>query len=146
MFYKKLLEARIAQLTTGFAIMKIGSASKTNRKRLKDKADDAVQSVRNALRSGTVRGGGLALKMAADELPEGDILKRPLGAIHAQIMASAPDDFVIEDWVRDPLITIKAAVENACATAGVLATVNTILTEENPPKCACKQPQHGNTD
>lgn len=141
-FHKKELEERMGQLSKGFAILKVGSESKTNRKRLKDKADDAVQSVRMALKGGTVRGAGLALKEAAEQLEDGDILKRPLMTINAQIMASAPSDFVVEDWVRDPYLTIKAALENACATAGVLATVNTIICEENPIRCHCNNKQY----
>lgn len=133
-FAKKMLETRIAQLTNGFAILKVGSHSLANRKRLKDKADDAVQAVRLALKGGTVKGGGLCLKEISERLEEGNILKRPLLCVYEQIISSAPDDFVIEDWVRDPYLVLKCALENACETAAVFSSINGSICEENKSK------------
>ncbi len=136
-FYKRMIEARIAQLTHGYAILKVGSLSVTDRKRLKDKADDSVRAVQLALKGGTVKGAGQALKEIADTLTEENILKRPLSTIYEQIMNSAPEDYVIEDWVRDPFLVLKCGLENACAFAGTFSTINGIITEENKPKCNC---------
>ncbi len=133
-FEERMLETRIAQLTNGFAILKVGSQSLTNRKRLKDKCDDAVNAVRLALKGGTVKGAGQCFKDISDKMDEGDILKRPLLSVYNQIIDSAPEDFVIEDWVRDPYLVLKAALENACETAGVFSSINGIVTEENKPK------------
>lgn len=134
-FGKRMLGERIAQLSNGFAILKVGSYSVTNRKRLKDKCDDAVSAVRLARKGGTVPGAGLAFLQISDSLPEGDILKRPLLCIYTQIITSAPEDWVIPDWVRDPFLVLKCGLENACDFAGTFATVNGIITEENKPKC-----------
>jgi len=134
-FEKQNLKKRIAQFKSGFAILKVGSGSLVDRKRLKDKCDDAVISVRLALDSGTIAGGGLALKEVSEELEEDDILKRPLMVVYNQIMGSAPEGFIIEDWVRDPFITIKSALSNACDFAGAFATTNTVIAVKNPPKC-----------
>lgn len=135
-FGKRMLEERIAQLSNGFAILKIGSQSLTNRKRLKDKCDDAVNSVRLALKGGTVKGAGLAFKEISDQLSEDNILKRPIRSIYDQIISSAPEDFIIEDWVRDPFLTLKAALENACDFAGAFATTNGIITtKDKSEKC-----------
>lgn len=126
-YEKKNLETRIAQFTNGFAILKVGAPSVVNRKRIKDKCDDAVNSVRNALKSGTVKGGGLAFKEISDELGEDNILKRPIRVIYDQIMSSAPEGFEIESWVRDPFITLSTALSNACDVASTLATTNMIV-------------------
>jgi len=126
-FMKRLLEERIAQLTGGFAILKVGSRSVTERKRLKDKADDAVNAVRLALKGGTVKGGGLALKEISDKMEEDDILKRPLLCIYEQIMASAPEGFEIEPWVRDPYLVLKTALENACEFDISFISINGIV-------------------
>lgn len=136
-FYKKMIESRIAQLTNGFGILKVGSQSITNRKRLFDKCEDAVSAVRYALKGGTVKGAGQAFKDISDALPEGDILKRPILCIYNQIISSAPEDFEIPSWVRDPFLVLKVALENACDFAGTFATVNGIITSENPPTCKC---------
>lgn len=141
-FMKKLLEERVAQLTNGFAILKVGSISLTNRKRLKDKADDAVNAIRFALKYGTVKGGGLAFKEISDNMEEGDILKRPLLCVYNQIMSSAPEGFVIEDWCRDPVYVLKTALENACEFASVFSSVNGIITSENPKQCYCGNKQN----
>jgi chaperonin GroEL len=138
-FQKKFLESRIAQLTNGFALLKVGSTSVVDRKRLKDKCDDAVHSVRLALKGGTVKGGGLAFKEIADTLDDSNILKRPIQAIYNQIISSAPADYVIPEWVRDPYLTLVSALTNACATASVLSNVGSIICEENPYKCNCNK-------
>lgn len=130
-FEKKMIQARIAQFTGGFAILKVGADTVFERKYLKDKADDAVNSVRLALQEGTVKGAGLAFKEISQQLPEEDILKRPLMSIYNQIMSSAPDGFEIEDWVRDPYLTLVSALTNACSVAGQFGTINTVICTED---------------
>lgn len=126
-FEKRNLESRIAQLEHGFALIKVGAESDTERKRIFDKVEDAVNAVRAALQEGTVKGAGLAFKEIADTLPDDYILKRPLASIHEQIMASAPAAFVIEDWVRDPAKVLRIALEQACSVAGDLSTVSVAI-------------------
>ncbi len=123
-FAKRQLEERIAALKGKLAFLKIGAYVKDDRERLKDKADDAVVSVRMAWKGGTVKGGGLAFKEAADQLPEDSLLKRPLQVIYNQIMNSAPEGFTIEDWVRDPIITLETALKNACEGAISMCRIN----------------------
>lgn len=140
-FERKRLQARIAQFKGGFAILKVGAETVIQRKYLKDKAEDAVNSVRLALQGGTVKGAGLALKEIADELPDGDILKKPLQAINNQITISAPEGFVIEPWVRDPYPTLVACINNACSVASQFATINMVVATENPKECSCSNGQ-----
>jgi chaperonin GroEL len=126
-FEKKLLASRLAQLKNGFSVVKVGAESETERKRVFDKVEDAVNAVRAALQKGTVPGGGLAFKAIAEELPDSYILKRPLMSIHEQLMANAPEDFIIEDWVRDPVKVLRIGLEQAVSVAGDLATVSTVV-------------------
>lgn len=131
-FEKKNLTERMAQLSNGFGIVKIGSPSDMERKRLFDKAEDAVNAVRAAFQEGTVKGGGLAFKEISDSLPDTYLLKRPLCVLHEQITATAPKDFVIEDWVRDPVKVLRVALKNACASAASIATAGGVVTETFP--------------
>lgn len=131
-FEKKLLRERIAQLSDGFAIVKIGSPSDMEKQRLFDKAEDAVQAIRVAFQEGTVPGAGLAFKTIAETLPDDFILKRPLMAPFEQIRSSAPPDFVIEEWVRDPVKVLRVALQNACTAASSFANVGGVITEEFP--------------
>lgn len=130
-FEKKALQARLAQFNGGFAILKVGAETPFERKYKYDKAQDAVNSVRLALQGGTVKGGGLAFKEISESLPDGDILKKPLLCINQQIMESAPQDFVIEDWVRDPYLTLVSALKNACSVAGQLISINAVITTKD---------------
>lgn len=131
-FEKKLLSKRIAQLQNGFAVIKIGSTSEMERNRLYDKCEDAVNAVRVAFQEGTVKGGGLAFKEIADSLPDTYLLKKPLMTIYNQIKKTAPSDWVVEDWVRDPTRVLRVALENACIVASSFATAGGVITVEFP--------------
>lgn len=128
-FEKKLLEQRIAQLQNGFAILKVGAVTELDRKFLKRKADDAVGAVRLALQEGIVPGAGMAFKEISESLPDSYILKRPLMAVYNQIIASAPEGFKIEKWVKDPVKVLRIALENACSVAAIFATVGGAICE-----------------
>lgn len=131
-FEKKLLSQRIAQLQNGFGLIKIGSPSDMERKRLFDKAEDAVNAVRAAYQEGTVQGAGLAFKEIAESLPDSYLLKRPLLAPYQQIMSSSPSDFVIEEWVRDPVKVLRIALEKACVAASSFATAGGAIVSKTP--------------
>lgn len=131
-FEKKLLSERMAQLKNGFGIIKVGSSSDMERRRLYDKAEDAVNAVRAAYQEGTVPGAGLAFKEIADSLPETYILKRPLYTLYEQIQATAPTGFVIEDWVRDPVKVLRVVLKYACASAASFATAGGVVTQKFP--------------
>ena len=138
-FEKRELEERIAQLEGGLAILKVGSRSVTERKRLKDKCDDAVNAVRYALKYGTVNGAGMAFQEISDTMEEGDILKRPLTCVYDTIINSAPEGFEVPEWVRDPVFVLKTALENACEFASAYISVNGIITSADPKTCKCNE-------
>lgn len=133
-FEKKQLSERLAQLKNGFGIVKIGSPSDIERQRLFDKAEDAVSAVRAAYQEGTVPGAGLAFKEIAESLPDTYILKRPLQALNQQIMATAPEGFTVEPWVRDSAKVLRVALEKACAAASAFATAGGVITQEFPKR------------
>lgn len=129
-FHKKALQARLAQLTKGFALVKVGSLTDDDRKRKYDKVEDAVNAVRAALQEGTVRGAGLAFKEISEGMSEESILKRPLLAPYEQIMANAGAPFEVEEWVRNPLKVDRVALLNACEIAANLATAGGAIAQE----------------
>lgn len=138
-FEKKLLKTRIAQLTDGFAILKVGSKSLTDRKRLFDKAEDGVNAIRLALKHGTVAGAGQAFKEISDKMEETNILKRPLLCVYNQIISLAPEDWTIPEYVRDPVKLLQVILDKTCAFVPSFVSINAISTEENKPKCKCNQ-------
>lgn len=133
LFYQDQLRQRIAGLKGAFAILRVGARTEAERKRLKDKADDAVGAVRNALRGGTVKGAGIAFKEIADELPDTFILKEPLYAVYKQIKSTLPENYEIPDWVRDPYISLTTALEIAIENSLNLSNIMAIHTAELPP-------------
>lgn len=75
-FDKEKLQERLAKLTGGVAIIKVGAQTETEVKEKKLRVEDALQATRAALEEGIVPGGGVALLNAEwsvnlDEL-EGD--------------------------------------------------------------------------
>lgn len=62
---KEKLEERIAKLSGGVAVIRVGAATETEMKYLKLKIEDAVNATKAALEEGIVPGGGTALTRAA---------------------------------------------------------------------------------
>lgn len=60
-FDKEKIEERIAKLTGGVAVIRVGAATETEMKYLKDKIEDAVNATKAAIAEGIVPGGGTAL-------------------------------------------------------------------------------------
>lgn len=67
-YEKEKLEKRIAKLAGGVAVIKVGAATETEMKYLKDKIDDAVNATKAAIEEGVVAGGGSALAMVAKKM------------------------------------------------------------------------------
>ncbi len=62
------VEERIAKLTGGVAVIKVGAATETEMKYLKLKIEDAVNATKAAIEEGIVVGGGTALVKVAKKL------------------------------------------------------------------------------
>ena len=63
---REKLEERLARLTGGVAVVRVGAPSEVEMKSLKEALDDAISATRAAMLEGVVPGGGLALLRAAD--------------------------------------------------------------------------------
>jgi chaperonin GroEL len=67
---EKLVE-RVAKLSGGIAVIKVGAATETELKERKHRIEDAVAATRAAVEEGIVPGGGAALVHAAEVLADG---------------------------------------------------------------------------
>jgi chaperonin GroEL len=65
-FDREKLQERLAKLSGGVAVVKVGAATETEVKEKKHRVEDALQAARAALEEGIVPGGGVALLRAAD--------------------------------------------------------------------------------
>jgi chaperonin GroEL len=104
-FDKEKLEERIAKLSGGVAVIRVGAATETEMKYLKDKIDDAVKATKASIEEGIVPGGGTALAKVSKMLRVEDwdfdtkdeetgfaIVGRALEAPLRQILANAGKD------------------------------------------------------
>jgi chaperonin GroEL len=65
-FDREKLQERLAKLSGGVAVVKVGAATETEMKEKKHRVEDALQATRAALEEGIVPGGGVALLNATD--------------------------------------------------------------------------------
>ncbi len=100
---KEKLQERLAKLTGGVAVIKVGGATEVEVKEKKDRVDDALHATRAAVEEGIVPGGGVALLYAkralqnlevdnSDQKVGVDIIRRALEAPVRQIAANAGYD------------------------------------------------------
>jgi chaperonin GroEL len=107
------IQERIAKLSGGVAVIRVGAATETEMKYLKDKIDDAVKATKASIDEGIVPGGGTALakvskalagkankNMTADEQAGYDIVVRALEQPLRQIALNCGKDDV-SNIVRD---------------------------------------------
>jgi chaperonin GroEL len=69
-FDREKLQERLAKLSGGVAVVKVGAATETEMKEKKHRVEDALQAARAALEEGQVPGGGVALINAADAVKD----------------------------------------------------------------------------
>ena len=98
---REKLQERLAKLSGGVAVIKVGAATETEMKEKKDRVDDALSATRAAVEEGIVIGGGAALIKAAskvshdlkgDEQIGADIIIRAVTAPMKQIAINAGFD------------------------------------------------------
>lgn len=131
-FDKTRMDERIAHLSGGFAKIRIGGDSDSERTYFKLKAEDAINAVQEAMKDGVVKGGGLALKEIAEEL--GDTLISPaLLAPYNQIQENS-GGLEIGDDIIDPVKITLSALKSACSLAGIIITTEVTVAHKNVPE------------
>jgi chaperonin GroEL len=70
---REKLQERLAKLTGGVAVIKVGAATEVELKEKKHRIEDAVQSTKAAVEEGVVPGGGVALLNAQSALDKVDL-------------------------------------------------------------------------
>ncbi|RTJ84109.1 chaperonin GroEL [Campylobacter jejuni] len=111
---REKLQERLAKLSGGVAVIKVGAATETEMKEKKDRVDDALSATKAAVEEGIVIGGGAALIKAKAKIKldlQGD---EAIGAA------------IVERALRAPL---RQIAENAGFDAGVV--VNSVENAKN---------------
>ncbi len=78
-FDKEKIEERIAKLSGGVAVIRVGAATETEMKYLKLKIEDAVNATKAAIEEGIVPGGGTSLARASAIVEKEILSKKDLG-------------------------------------------------------------------
>lgn len=100
---REKLQERLAKLSGGVAVIKVGGSTEVEVKEKKDRVDDALHATRAAVKEGIIAGGGVALLYATKALenikPENDdqrvgvdIIRKALQAPIRQITSNAAVD------------------------------------------------------
>ncbi|MCK6460005.1 MAG: chaperonin GroEL [Planctomycetes bacterium] len=162
---KEKLEERLAKLSGGVAVVKVGGKTESEMKERKFRVDDALHATRAAVEEGIVPGGGVALlrareavekmKLEGDERIGAQILKDALALpvrtiahnagengslVVAEILDRKEKNFgydalsktygdMIEMGILDPLKVVRVALQNAAGRAGLMLTMETVITE-----------------
>lgn len=102
---KENLSKRLASLTGGVGVLKVGASTETEMKDKKHRVDDALNATRAAVEEGVIVGGGIALLKASQNIDEskyeGD---EKLGALILKNSLQYPFKLIIENGGLDSSI------------------------------------------
>lgn len=104
---KEKLQERLAKLSGGVAIIRVGGATEAEVKEKKDRVDDALSATKAAIEEGIVPGGGVALVRLSK------LLKDDIGSSEAEQAGVK----LVRESVRAPFLQI---LENAGENAAVI--------------------------
>ena len=105
---REKLQERLAKLSGGVAVIKVGGASEVEVKEKKDRIDDALHATRAAVKEGVVAGGGVALLYAGK-------------ALDALVPGNQDQKVGIEIIRKATQAPIRQIVENAGVDGAVVA-------------------------
>lgn len=153
MYTKQNIEKRLAKVTGGIAVLRIGAPTDFEREYKKPKAEDAVRAVKGALEEGVIEGGGMTLwrvsqamrpKTVGEEILK-NALTSPLrwiirnaGMDYTDVILNMPEgkgfnaytrgyENLIESGVIDPTKVERCALENAISSVGIFITTNSVI-------------------
>jgi len=120
-FDREKLQERLAKLSGGVAVIKVGAATETEMKEKKYLIEDAVNSTKAALESGIVAGGGSALLRAKYEVSKN--AQAPQGSSESVVRSKAVGRDIIMTVLESPMLQIaKNAGKNAVDILNAVAS------------------------
>ncbi|KVI00326.1 Chaperone, tailless complex polypeptide 1 [Cynara cardunculus var. scolymus] len=122
---KEKLQERLAKLSGGVAVLKIGGASDTEVGEKKDRVTDALNATKAAVEEGIVPGGGVALLYASKELD-----KLPTANFDQKIGEYVD---MVKSGIIDPLKVIRTALVDAASVSSLMTTTEAIVVELPKP-------------
>ena len=119
-FDREKLQERLAKLSGGVAVIKVGAATETELKEKKHRVEDALSATRAAVEEGIVPGGGVSLINAINSLNDLDVE----GDVRTGVM-------ILRRALEEPLrgIAANAGLDGAV----VVETIRRLQKEKNDP-------------
>ena len=136
-FDKEKIQERIAKLSGGVAVLRVGAATESEMKYLKMKIEDAVNATKAAIAEGIVTGGGTAL-IRAGEIARKKALKPTVASfakefeIGTQILfksLEAPLRQIATNAGREDAAIVVEGVKNAKGNGGYDALADAMVTD-----------------
>ncbi|MGZ4123758.1 MAG: chaperonin GroEL, partial [Tumebacillaceae bacterium] len=147
-FDKEKLQERLAKLSGGVAVIKVGAATETELKEKKLRIEDALNATRAAVEEGLVPGGGTALvnvipaleapirQIAANAGLEGAIVVDRLKKEEVGIgYNAATGEWVnmLQAGIVDPAKVTRSALQNAASVAALFLTTEAVIADKPEP-------------
>ena len=152
---REKLEERLAKLSGGVAVIKVGAATETDLKKRKEAVEDAVSAAKAAVEEGIVIGGGLRGSLSGDELLglevfasalssplywiatnaglDGSVVVNKVGELPAGQgfnAATLAYGDLLADGIVDPAKVTRSAVLNAASVARMVLTTETAVVDK----------------
>jgi chaperonin GroEL len=110
---KEKLQERVAKLSGGVAVVKVGAASEIEMKEKKARVEDALHATRAAVEEGVVAGGGVALIRARSAISKlkGDNDDQNVGINILRRAVEEPLRQIVRNAGGDPSVVLNAVVE-----------------------------------
>ncbi len=124
---KEKLQERLAKLSGGVAVIKVGAATETEMKEKKDRVDDALSATKAAVEEGVVIGGGAALLKASAKIDLGLEGDEAIGAEIVNRAVAAPIKQIAANAGFDAGVVANNVLENADANNGFNAATGTYV-------------------
>lgn len=147
-YSKLILEERLAQLTSGIGVIRVGAYTDTEFNAKKYKFDNAINATQSALQEGIVIGGGSALAHVSNSITN-KMFRKALQAPFKQMAENAGVTDVVEslhfdtdegfnfinkekvnmfdEGIIDPFKVVRLALESATAITSSLICVETAI-------------------
>lgn len=121
---KECMQTRIAKLSGGVAVIKVGAATEVEMKEKRDRVDDALCATRAAVEEGIVAGGGSALiKIAHALVPQGDNDDQLVGYRLALKAMESPLRQIVANCGEEGAVVVNA-VKHAAVGVGYNASTS----------------------
>ncbi|BBJ27650.1 chaperonin GroEL [Athalassotoga saccharophila] len=120
-YEKETLQERMAKLSGGVAVIKVGAATETELKEKKQRIEDALSATKSAVEEGIVAGGGVTLLRVSEELKkfeeklEGE---KKIGAMIVRKALSEPIKIICQNAGVDGAVVVNQVLSNPSKSYG----------------------------